>query len=444
MKKTILLILLLGLRLFAYSSDKPNILFILADDMGQTQVGCYGGPYHTPHIDSLASEGMRFNHAYASAAVCSPTRAAIMTGKHPARLHLTDFIAGDSFPDKPLKQPEWQKFLPLEEITLGEILKTNGYRTALFGKWHLSSHKRPPESEAYNPSKQGFDESFITYKPVQNETDPEDDPHNVDLITDAAVEFIGRRHDNPFLLFVSHNGIHDPIMESRESILAYSNRKDLQQWNIRPEIAAMVDRLDSGVGRILEKLEEAGLSDKTIVVFYGDNGGKKSYADQNPYRMGKGWLYEGGIRVPLIIRYPNKLKANMVSDIPVSSVDMLPTLLHLAGIESGTSTDGVIIAERPEEEAPIAQRSLYWHYPHYHKGSGMKPASAVRKGNFKLIEWHEPLLLGNGNAYELYDLINDPGEKQDLSGTHSALLVSMKNDLNNWKASVGAQMPTPR
>ncbi|MCK4745450.1 MAG: sulfatase-like hydrolase/transferase, partial [Bacteroidales bacterium] len=191
----------------------PNIIFILADDLGYSQLGCYGSNfYKTPNIDKLGHEGMRFTNAYAACPVCSPTRASIMTGKYPARLHLTDFIAGNNRNNYPLSQPDWQKYLLLEEITFAEILKEEGYRTALFGKWHLSQAKTPPESLAFNPGKQGFDESFVTYKPSQSMAqhwqDAENDAHNVDTITSLAIDFLERNKSNPFFLFVSHNTIH--------------------------------------------------------------------------------------------------------------------------------------------------------------------------------------------------------------------------------------------
>ncbi len=205
------------------AAGKPNIIFILADDLGCAQIGCYGTDYYkTPNIDKLATNGKRFTNAYAAAAICSPTRASIMTGKYPARLHLTDFIPGRTKNNLPLSQPDWQKYLPLEELTLGEALKETGYKTALIGKWHLSSTKKPPESLLYNPDKQGFDETFITYKPSSKlykpwQT-PENDAHNVDTITDRSLEFIEENADNPFLLIISHNSIHDPLMEKAKSI----------------------------------------------------------------------------------------------------------------------------------------------------------------------------------------------------------------------------------
>jgi len=421
----------------------PNIIFILADDIGQTQLGCYGGPYHTPFLDDFASQGMRFTQAYSSAAICSPTRAALMTGKYPARLHLTDFIKGNSYPDSLLQQPDWQKFLPLEEITIAEALKELGYATGAFGKWHLSQEKRPPESAPYNPDKQGFDEYMVTYKPIKKQTDPEADPHNVDSITDRAIQFLEKNSTKPFFLYVSHNAIHDPVMEAKSSIEKFENDTALAALNILPVLAAMVERLDKGVGKLLSKVNELGLADNTVVIFYGDNGGKDAYANQYPFRKGKGWLYEGGIRVPLIIRWPQRVKANNSSDFMLSSIDFFPTLLDIAGGNPNKFTnDGKSFLPELFGENRQIQNTQYWHYPHYHLGSGMKPASAIRKCKYKLIEWHEALLLGKEDAYELYDLEQDIAEQVNLRNELPEVFNDLSNDLTKWKKSVNAQMPT--
>ena len=422
----------------------PNVMVILADDLGWNQLGCYGGPYLTPNIDRLATQGMRFTNAYASAPVCSPTRAALMTGKYPARLHLTDFIKGGSFPDSLLVQPDWQKFLPLDEITLGEVFREKGYRTALFGKWHLSREKQPPESEAFNPDKQGFDEYMVTYKPVPGETDPEHDPHHVDSITDRAIRFLEENRHQPFLLVVSHNAIHDPIMESRENIEAFKASGPDPAYHVNPVLGAMVRRLDRGTGRLLDKLGELGLDKRTIVCFCSDNGGKESYASQFPFRKGKGWLYEGGIRVPLIIRWPGKVGAGHQNDAVTSTTDLYPTLAELCGFGSlKHAIDGRSMACELLGTGRLEDCTQYWHYPHYHDGSGMKPASALRKGKYKLIEWHEELLTGKP-AWDGYDLETDPGERNDLAEELPEVLAGLRNELHQWRQEVDAQMPGVR
>lgn len=423
------------------AEQRWNILFILADDLGQTQLGCYGGPYTTPSLDRFASESMRFSNAYSAAAVCSPTRAAIMTGKYPARLHLTDFIKGDTLASQPLQQPEWQKFLPLEELTLAERFKDLGYRTAFFGKWHLSVEKRPPESEPYNPDKQGFDETMVTYKPG-DDADQEADPHNVDAITKRAIEFLRASQEKPFLLFVSHNSIHDPLMESLSRVDGYENDLALKEFAIDPRLAAMVERMDEGLGRLLQALDELGLREQTLVVFASDNGGKHAYAAQHPYRAGKGWLYEGGIRVPLMVRLPGHITAGSQTELTVSSIDFLPTLLEAVGAEPGTKVDGLSFWKELTVGGGMPGRPLFWHYPHYHRGSGMRPASAMRKGRYKLIEWHEALLRGEeAKAYELYDLDMDRGETRNLVAELPGLFEAMRRELAEWKIAVEAQMP---
>lgn len=433
------------------TSAPPNIIFILADDMGYSQVGIYGTDYYpTPNIDKLATEGMRFTNAYAACPVCSPTRASIMTGKYPARLHLTDFIAGNNRDIYPLSQPEWQKFLTLEEVTIAEQLKKKGYHTAMFGKWHLSQAKMPPESLPYNPDKQGFDESFVTYKPsgsmAQPWQDAEDDAHNVDTITSLSLDFMERNIENPFFLFVSHNTIHSPLKEKAETIRKYEKMEATEEPENHPVIAAMIERLDNSCGRIFDKVSELGLEDNTIVIFFADNGGKEAYAAQTPFRAGKGWLYEGGIREPLIVKWKNVVKPGTVSESMVSSIDFYPTFLEMAGVERTIpeNMDGKSIVPALKNPAAKIHQTLYWHYPHYHGGSGMIPAGAVRQGEWKLIEWYEKSLLGEEEqAFELFNLKDDPGETNNLAGSRPEKTEQLAEELEEWRKEVDAQMPEP-
>lgn len=428
-------------------SDNVNIVFILADDMGYSQLGCNGSDYNqTPHIDKLASEGMRFTTAYTAAAICSPTRASIMTGKHPARLHLTDYIAGNTKDDYLLSQPAWQKFLSLEEVTFAEVLKENGYSTAHFGKWHLSQAKMPPESLPYNPDKQGFDEHFITYKPegelFQPWQEAENDAHNVDTITNLSINFIERNKSTPFFLFVSHNTIHDPLAERQQTIRKYEQREDSDDPQNHPVVAAMIERLDESCGRILAKISELGLEENTIIIFYSDNGGRPRYAAQTPFRAGKGWLYEGGIRVPLIVKWEDVVKPGTVSDAMVTSNDMYPTFLEMAGLKPPSGIDGKSFLPVLKDQGAKLQNTLFWHYPHYHIGSGMKPAGAIRDGNWKLIEWYEERLTGEKEkSVELYNLDNDIGETLNLSDSLPAVATLLLDKLDGWRTEVGAQMP---
>ena len=437
---------LLGCHSTPEEASPPNIIFILADDLGWNQLECYGGaPYETPHINRLAESGMRFTQAYSGAAVCSPTRAAIMSGLHPARLHLTDFLKGEDFPDSLLVQPEWQKFLPLETVTIAEVLKQKGYRTAHFGKWHLSKDKRPPISESHNPLNQGFDEQLITYKPT-NKTDPEDDPHNVDTITNRAIAFLHRNRDSTFFLYLSHNAIHAPIMESAARVQHWAADSTMEKMGVDPMIAAMTSRLDEGVGSVLKTLKELGLEEETIVIFYSDNGGKSDYATQKPFRAGKGWLYEGGIRVPLIIRWPGKVEPGTTNPQMITSVDFYPTLSAIAGQNKpDANADGQnFLPLLFSDSAALKERNLYWHYPHYHKGSGMVPASAIRSGDYKLIEWHQKALLGKQGALALYNVTDDPGETNNLADEAPERTTELYNQLKQWRKEVGAQMPVVR
>ena len=365
-----------------------------------------------------------------------------MSGQHPARLHLTNHITGRDVRGRPVREPAWRNYLPLEITTLAEIFKRNGYRTAHFGKWHLSRDKRPPDSLPLNPDKQGFDEVLVTYKPIVGVSDPEADPHNVQAITDHGIRFLKTHGDEPFFLYLPHNSIHEPIIESRERIARYKGDRKLASRKIMPTLAAIVERLDDGVSQILTAIDELGLRDSTMVIFYSDNGGKETYARQDPLRSGKGWLYEGGIRVPLIVRWPGRVAPGSRSDRLVTTVDFLPTFLELLGDEDPPGTlDGESFLDALSGADARSDRALYWHYPHYHVGSGMRPAGAVRRGRFKLIEWFEGSVAGSGTAFELFDLESDPSETRNLAESQPDMADELKTALRSWRERVGAQMP---
>ena len=428
----------------------PNVLIIIADDLGWSQIGCYGSTfYETPNIDKLAKSGIRFSNAYSAASICSPTRAAIMTGKYPARLDLTDFIPGNFPKNKPLLTPDnWQKYLPLDEETIGEKMEASGYSTGFFGKWHLSKEKLPPESLPHNPSKQGFKETFVTYKPSKNLIQKwqieNKDFHNVDTITKRGLEFIEQNKKVPFLLVLSHNTIHDPLLENQELINKYQNKKGSEKKENNPTIGAMIETLDLSVGQIVKKLKNLKLFDNTLLFFCSDNGGKHKHASQKPFKKGKGWLYEGGIRVPLIISWPRKIENNFISEQMTSSIDFLPTILNVtnSGLGNKSVYDGIDISPVFDDKSNLIRRhELYWHYPHYHSGSGMEPASAMRWKDYKLIQWHEPTLLNMEKQIELYNLKLDPGEKNDLSQVEPEIAILMRNKLKNWIIEVDANMP---
>jgi len=428
----------------------PNVVMIIADDLGWSQIGCYGSSfYKTPNIDELAKSGIKFTNAYSAASICSPTRAAIMTGKYPARLDLTDFIPGNTPKNKPLlTSDDWQKYLPLKEVTIAEKMRSSGYLTGFFGKWHLSKEKLPPESLSHNPNMQGFKESFVTYKPssnlIQQWQSENKDFHNVDTITKRGLEFLEQNQKTPFLLILSHNTIHDPLIENKKLINKYQNKKGSVKEENNPIIGAMIETLDNSVGEIIKKLKTLKLSDNTLLIFCSDNGGKHKHASQAPFKKGKGWLYEGGIRVPLIISWPKKIKKSFISHQMTSSIDFLPTILKVTNSDLNIKDqyDGMDISSIFTNQTNLINRDeLFWHYPHYHNGSGMKPASAIRWKNYKLIEWHEPTLLNKANQIELYDLTVDPGESNNLSLKIPEIAFLMRNKLMNWTNEVDAKMP---
>ncbi len=430
--------------LAAQGPRPPNFIFILADDLGTAPVGAYGNPYYqTPNLDRLAREGMRFDAAYSACPVCSPTRAAIMTGQYPARTRITDFIAGGNFPSERLLQPEWQKHLPLSAITLAEDLRERGYVTALFGKWHLARAYTGPESVAEGPDRQGFDETFITHKPSKNH-DPEQDPHGVGGLTDRALDFLGRHRDRPFFLEIAHNSIHAPIMAPKALLAKHRARPGGDRPENNPVIAAMMEVLDASVGRLLTRLDELGLRENTVVIFYSDNGGLLADASQHPLRGGKAQLYEGGIRVPLIVRWPGTVPAGRVSAMPVTSVDVLPTLLELSGrpLPAGRVVDGLSLAGHLRGGPAPSREAVYWHYPHYHSAGDGGPASAIRAGDWKLIEYHEHSLTGAGRAPELFNLASDPAESRNVAGAEPARTRELLAKLAAYRAATGAQMPS--
>jgi arylsulfatase A len=422
----------------------PNILLILADDLGCTPVAAYGNSYYqTPAIDQLARDGLRFTDAYAACPVCSPTRSALMTGKYPARTHVTDFIPGAAYPYARLLQPEWQKFLPLSETTIAEELGPRGYVTALFGKWHLAKAYVPPLSVPEGPDRQGFAETHITHKPKASD-DPEKDAHGVETITRLALEFLEKHRAEPFFLELAHNSIHAPIMAPKAVVEKYRRRAGSDRPENNPILGAMMEILDNGVGRVLAKLDALGLRENTLVIFYADNGGLLKDGSQAPWRGGKAQLYEGGIRVPLIMRWPGVITAGRVSAMPVTTVDFYPTFLELAGAApaTGATLDGISLVGHLRGGEPPARDAIFWHYPHYHSAGIHGPAGAIRAGDWKLIEYYETTLAGSGAPLELFNLRDDPGETRNLASSEPKRVAALRTQLAAWRTRTGAQMPT--
>ena len=408
--------------------DRPNIVFILIDDLGWRDLSCYGsGYYRTPNIDRLADQGVKFTDAYAACPVCSPTRASIMTGKYPATLNLTDFIPGHDYAWAKLTVPKFNQHLPPGQVTLAEALKAAGYVTGGWGKWHLGA------GQAHGPTKHGF-HVF--------ETPPNRLDKRVAGLTDKALAFIKASKDRPFFAFLSHFTVHIPLEASKERIERWAAR--LKPGQANPTYAAMIEAMDDSVGRIMAGLDDLKLADNTVVIFFSDNGGLiKTHTGRGPtvtsnlpLRSEKGSLYEGGIRVPLIVRWPGKAKPGSVCRVPVTSTDFHPTLLAAAGVKGEVigETDGCDLGPLLTRTGSIERQAIFWHYPHYHHTA---PCGAVRAGKWKLIEYFED---GRG---ELYDLAEDIGEAKDLAKTNPAKAAELRALLKAWRKRVGAKMPTP-
>jgi len=422
----------------------PNIVFILADDQGRHQVGCYGNDfYETPNLDRLAAEGMRFTDAYAACAVCSPTRASIMTGKYPARLHLTDYIPGQIPRNPKLKTPDWTQFLPLKEVTIAEALKPAGYVSGHFGKWHLNRDKHYRPGRAMDPGSQGFDEVFTTVKP-SSDADPLADPHHVKEITDRAIAFIENHKKRPFFCYVTHNSIHNPKMERPDLVAKYRAKPGSGDPKNNPIAGAMVETLDKSVGRILDALDELEIADHTLVMYFSDNGGIHAQDELKPLRGGKGQFYEGGIREPLIVRWPGVVRPGTRCEVPVSSIDFFPTLVRAAGLlVADPKVDGESLVPLLMRTGGLAREAIYWHFPHYHS-SGIAPCGVIRLGRYKLIEWYERSIDGIevDGALELFDLEKDISEQNDLVKKIPKLASRLYKKLKAWRVSVNAQEMT--
>ncbi len=435
-------------------SSTPNVIVILADDLGWTDLGCFGSDlYETPYLDVFASEGIKFTQNYSACTVCSPTRAAMLTGKYPARLHITDWIPGQ-MPDNPmLLVPDWTKFLPHEEVTLAEVLKSAGYSTATIGKWHLGTQSHYPETQGFDLNIAGSDKaappSFHAPWKIPTIAEGRDGEYLTDRLAEEAVKIIEESPDKPFFLYLPHFAVHTPIQGRADIVAKYQSKLKLHHRHRNIEYAAMVESLDAAVGSVLSKLKDLELDDRTIVIFTSDNGGliTRETTTNAPLRYGKASAYEGGVRVPMIIRWPGVIQPGRVSDTPVITMDIYPTVLELAGIanlKSSSSTgdsgmDGQSLVPLLRESGKISDRDLFWHYPHHqhYQLGGTMPYGAVRSGDFKLIEFF------NDMHVELYDLAHDTGEERDLSNLQPERTAKLRERLHAWRAQVGAQMPIP-
>lgn len=440
-------------------SARPNIVFFLADDLGYMDIGANNPKtfYETPNIDALAAKGMRFKQGYAACPVCSPTRASIMTGKYPARVRVTDFI-GAAQPEKwrrptRLLPAPYREHLALEEVTLAEALRDAGYTNFFAGKWHLGNGEFSPNAQGFGPNLQG--KSQFYYPPDSPPVDPKNDPKSTDRIAAAAVRFIEANHGRPFFAYLPFPAVHIPIGAKPELVEKYQRKRTsapADAWGTEraskvrlvqnhAAYAAMLEQMDAAIGRVLAALERHGLAERTVVVFMSDNGGlatAEGHPTSNlPLRAGKGWLYEGGIREPWIIRAPGVTRPGSVCDTPVTSTDFYPTLLELAGLplRPGQHADGVSLVPLLKGSA-LARGPLFWHYPHYGNQGGA-PGGGVRDGDWKLIEWYED------GSLELFNLRDDLAEKHNLAAENPGKAKELRATLAAWRRDVGAAMPTP-
>ena len=440
---------LLGRALAAPRPAKPlNFVFILVDDLGWTDVACYGSRfYETPNVDRLAKMGMRFTNGYAACTVCSPTRVSVLTGKYPARVHLTDWIAGHKRPNAKLKVPDWTMYMKKEEVTLAEALKAAGYATGFVGKWHLGP------SVEYWPKAQGFDVNiggysrgsppsyFAPYRIPTMEEGPKGE-YLTDRHADDCEKFLEANRDRPFLLYLSTYAVHTPLQAKGELVAKYKAKAAAQPGYPQNNAVygGMVDSMDQCVGRVLRKLEQLGLLENTAVFFTGDNGGLIRSTSNKPLRAGKGSSYEGGVREPFLVYWPGVTRPGSLCHEPVISVDFYPTILQMAGVQGDAShnrgVDGVSLVPLLKGGKTLGREAIYWHYPHYHPG-GATPYGAVRAGDWKLIEFYEDMHV------ELYHLAKDIGEAHDLAARMPDKARELRGKLHAWRKAVDAQMPTP-
>jgi arylsulfatase A-like enzyme len=470
--RVLLVLVVLGACAATAPSDRPpNVIIVLVDDLGASDLGCSGSVfYETPHLDRLAAEGMRFTSAYAASAVCSPTRASILTGRYPARVGITDWIrplAGKAWteqrirdrpdyvsgPRRKLMTPNNPRWMELDEVTIAEVLKARGYATGFVGKWHLGPEKWFPESQGFDFNAGGCDlghppHYFDPYPAKsQRTTFPNLPPRRAgeyltDREADEAVSFIQRHADRPFFLYLCHYAVHSPLQAKPELIERYEGKPAPPgDGQSHPPYAAMVHSVDDAMGRILETLEAQGIADDTLVLFLSDNGGATHFpaTDNRPLRSGKGRPYEGGIRVPLIVRWPARVEAGTACPAPVCTIDLLPTICAATGapLPAGRLIDGLSLMPLLEQSGPIDREDLFWHFPHYWHVRLVGPYSVVRHGNWKLIKWYD------GKPAELYDLAADPGEGGDLAPTMPEKVRQLESRLDDWLAVTGAKLPQP-
>lgn len=450
MKKGIILYLCIVLQVaHSFGQQQPNIILIVADDLGWTDLQCYGSSfYETPNLDRLAAAGKKFTQSYAACNVCSPSRAALLTGKYPARLHITDWIQGHRRPYAKLLPPDWTMYLPLQEVTIAELLRAQGYATASIGKWHLG------DEEKYYPENQGFDLNIGGYfkgspnqyfSPYNNPRLPDGPPGEelTDRLTQEAIRYMEAHKNAPFFIYLPFYAVHTPLQAKQEDVAYFKKRINTGNRQQNPVYAAMIKNMDRNVGTLLEALEKQNLINNTLVIFTSDNGGlignqkdpRKQVTSNYPFREGKGTAYEGGVRIPTIFYWKGNIRPGGV-DVPIISMDLYPTIAALAGMNGKNipGNDGLDITPLLLDRGGLNERNLFWHYPHYHN-QGATPYSSVRTADKKLVYYYET------GKKELYDLKGDPEEQHDLSSRQPQEAARLYQLLQQWLQSVKAQPP---
>lgn len=445
-------------------TKKKNVVFILVDDLGWKDLSCYGSDfYESPNIDRLAAIGSVFTSAYTPNPVCSPTRAAILTGRYPSRIGITDWIPGNNPKNKPLLGPDDLYELPLEEETFAESLKDEGYKTFFAGKWHLGDLNFFPEDQGFDINKGGHHKGSPPggyYSPYKNPKlkDGAVGEYLTDRLTNESINFLEKNKDDPFLLYLSYYTVHTPIQACKRYLEKFkakqkklqdsipqleiegSGKTVLNQYN--PEYASMIYAMDENVGRLLDKLEALNLMEETLIIFTSDNGGLSTLTNNRiaptsvrPLRAGKGWAYEGGIRVPLIIKKPGSSEHRSI-DTPVISMDFFPTILDVLELplKPTLHIDGLSLKPLMDNRTKELHEVLLWDYPHYH-GSGWTPGQALRKGDWKLIYFYEK------DEYELYNLKSDISETNNLAQQNPAKLEELKTELRALNKDLKTKKP---
>ena len=456
--------LLLGLLLNACNQKQvpPNILLIVVDDLGYSDLHCYGNELvETPNIDRLAEEGIRFTSAYASCTVCSPTRASLMTGRNPVTVDITDWIPGHQDarggpePHEMFVVPRFNQHLALDEITIAELLKEAGYVSASIGKWHLGARGFLPTDQGFDLNVAGYEKGSPPsyYYPYTRESRRDiisplelngDSLYLTDRLTNEAIQFMDKNKDQPFFLYLPFYNVHTPLEGRPDLLKKYEARLEAHQNDSilrNPHFLAMTEAVDLNVGRIMEYLMEKKIDRNTMVIFTSDNGGlllrngNFIRASWNyPLREGKGTLYEGGLRIPAIVRWPGTIEAGRISEEMIISTDIYPTVAEVAGIDVDHEIEGKSLIPHLLRSELLDRESLYWHYPHYHLGM---PGGVIREGDFKLIEYFET------GETELYKLSEDLQESHNLAEEFPEIAGELQQKLQQWRVANGANMPVP-